>query len=128
MYRSSAPMPPSPIVRLFPVVTLPVMDSEKRVWFLPLKHSTSIALPEGVGALGDLPAATLALQELQSVLPPRAAGRRVFAAPALTASQDRSEWMSDLCCYQAGKLTIAATNVSYQTILTAGDTGSLRPS
>jgi hypothetical protein len=124
VYRRQSPTSASAISLLFPVVGLPVMDAKQRVWFLPLRSSSRVGWPEGVGALGDCAAAALARKTLKPLLNPEApvnASRQPFFLGETT----HPDWVTDLCCYEAGKVTVAVTNVPFETILALGNSNSI---
>jgi hypothetical protein len=123
VYRRNAPTTTSAIHQLFPVVSLPVMDSKQRVWFLALKPSPGSPWPQGPGALGDTPAADVAMKVLQPAIGTNAPPDS--AAHLFPADWNASGWTTDLCCYDAGKITVGTTNVPFQTTLTAGASGSV---
>lgn len=123
VFRRKAPPPASPIRALIPVVSLPVMDSEQRVWFLPLRPSQVTPWPYGPGALGDTPAAETAGKALLAGLVRTAEPKP--PAYMFPADVDIAGGTTDLCCYDAGRITVGATNVPFQMVLAAGNSGSL---
>lgn len=123
VYKPKTASPATPVLQLFPVVSLPVMDSRRRVWFLPVKPTSASPWPKGRGALGDLPEADNALAALKPALSSTAS-----VAPGTQFSPttwDPGTWKTDLCCYDDGKVTSAGTNVPFEMTLISGKAGAL---
>ena len=101
------------------------MDSRQRVWFLPLKPSSRMAWPQGAGALGDSPATKLTMELLQSLLPKKSATNSDSTKTFIPFIDEVPERTTDLCWYEAGKMGLGLTNVPFETVLTAGNAGSI---